>query len=195
MRIRVSIKSSHHPIELKASLVANGPEPAYANLRRTTRREVRDRDPDCQERLFSRFMDRPVGETTMTHETTAQALAAALVRAGAKRIVFVESGLSWIPGYLSGLDRKTDRYDLPGLTMKPSDYFRRNMALTFVDEPGGLDYRHVVGVENIMWSTDFPHPATTWPNSVSIVEAQFEGVPVQERELIVSGNARRLYNL
>ena len=111
------------------------------------------------------------------------------------RIVFVESGLSWIPGYLSGLDRKTDRYDLPGLTMKPSDYFRRNMALTFVDEPGGLDYRHVVGVENIMWSTDFPHPATTWPNSVSIVEAQFEGVPAHERELIVSGNARRLYNL
>ena len=109
--------------------------------------------------------------------------------------MFVESGLSWVPGYLQGLDRKTDRYDLPGLTMKPSDYFRRNMALTIVDEPGGLDYRHVVGVENIMWSTDFPHPATTWPNSVAIVEEQFTGVPADERELILSGNARRLYNL
>jgi hypothetical protein len=40
---------------------------------------------------FVPFLDRPVGETYMTHEATAQALAAALFRAGAKRIVFVES--------------------------------------------------------------------------------------------------------
>ena len=40
---------------------------------------------------FQPFLNRPVGETFMTHETTAQALAAALFRAGAKRIVFVES--------------------------------------------------------------------------------------------------------
>src|SRR5438552_5874904 len=40
---------------------------------------------------FTPFLDRPVGETYMTHEATAQALAAALFKAGAKRIVFVES--------------------------------------------------------------------------------------------------------
>jgi uncharacterized protein (DUF362 family) len=40
---------------------------------------------------FTQFLDRPVGETYMTHETTAHALAAALFKAGAKRIVFVES--------------------------------------------------------------------------------------------------------
>jgi predicted TIM-barrel fold metal-dependent hydrolase len=111
------------------------------------------------------------------------------------RVVLVESGLYWVPGYLAGLDRKTDVYDLPNLTMKPSEYFRRNMALTLVDDEGGLEHRHAVGVENIMWSTDFPHPATTWPNSVAIVERQFANVPANERELIVSGNAKRLYNL
>jgi uncharacterized protein (DUF362 family) len=40
---------------------------------------------------FTQFLDRPVGETYMTHEATAHALAAALFKAGAKRIVFVES--------------------------------------------------------------------------------------------------------
>src|SRR5437588_6310734 len=40
---------------------------------------------------FTPFLNRPVGETYMTHEATAQALAAALFKAGAKRIVFVES--------------------------------------------------------------------------------------------------------
>ena len=40
---------------------------------------------------FTPFLNRPVGETYMTHEATAYALAAALFKAGAKRIVFVES--------------------------------------------------------------------------------------------------------
>jgi uncharacterized protein (DUF362 family) len=43
---------------------------------------------------FTPFLDRPVGETYMTHESTAHALAAALFKAGAKRIVFVESNQS-----------------------------------------------------------------------------------------------------
>jgi predicted TIM-barrel fold metal-dependent hydrolase len=46
-----------------------------------------------------------------------------------------------------------------------------------------------------MWSTDFPHPATSWPNSQGIVEKNFEGIPVDERDLIVAGNAARVYGL
>lgn len=112
------------------------------------------------------------------------------------QIVFVEPGLYWIPGFLAGLDRKADgRYELPGLRLKPSEYFRRNMACTFMDDMVGLQARHLIGIENILWSTDFPHPATTWPNSVATVEAQFEGIPVAEREAITCGNAARIYKL
>ena len=112
------------------------------------------------------------------------------------QIVFVEPGLYWIPGFLESLDRKADgRYTLPGVTMKPSDVFRRNMALTFMDDTVGLSMRHQIGVENILWSTDFPHPATTWPNSVETVERQFADVPDAERALITAGNARRIYGL
>lgn len=112
------------------------------------------------------------------------------------QIVFVEPGLYWIPGFLESLDRKADgRYTLPGVTMKPSDVFRRNMALTFMDDMVGLSMRHQIGVENILWSTDFPHPATTWPNSVETVERQFADVPDAERALITAGNARRIYGL
>lgn len=112
------------------------------------------------------------------------------------KIVFVEPNLYWIPGFLQGLDRKADgRYDLPGLTMKPSDYWHRNMAATFVDDEIGLSLRHHIGVENILWSTDFPHPATTWPNSREVVERQFVGIPAAERDLMVHANAARLYNL
>jgi predicted TIM-barrel fold metal-dependent hydrolase len=122
-------------------------------------------------------------------------LTGALERFPGLKIVFVESSLFWVPGYLAGLDRKTQRYDFPGLAHEPSYYFRRNMACTFLDDMLGLRMRHDLGVENILWSTDFPHPATTWPHSREVVERQFADVPADERELIVSGNARRLYHL
>lgn len=112
------------------------------------------------------------------------------------QIVFVEPGLYWIPGFLAQLDRKAEgRYDLPGVRLKPSEYFRRNMACTFMDDLVGLQARHLIGVDNILWSTDFPHPATTWPNSVATVDAQFAGIPDAEREAITCGNAARIYNL
>ena len=111
------------------------------------------------------------------------------------KIVFVEPSLYWVPGFLAQLDRKAEVYDLPGLEMKPSEYFGRNMCLTFMDDEVGLQMRHLVGIENILWSTDFPHPATTWPNSQKVVERQFAGFPDDERDLICSGNAARIYGL
>jgi len=112
------------------------------------------------------------------------------------KIVFVEPSLYWIPGFLASLDRKADgRYDLPGVRMKPSEYFRRNMACTFMDDEVGLALRHLIGVENILWSTDFPHPATTWPHSREIVDRQFAEVPPEERELICCANSARIYHL
>jgi predicted TIM-barrel fold metal-dependent hydrolase len=110
------------------------------------------------------------------------------------KIVFVEPSLYWIPGFLASLDRKADHgYHLPGLRLKPSEYFHRNMACTFMDDDVGLQQRHLVGIENILWSTDFPHPATTWPNSQQIVARQFAHIPVEERDLICSANAARVY--
>ena len=86
-------------------------------------------------------------------------------------------------------------YEFPELNDKPSCYFHRQMYLTFVDDARGLEHRHELGVDRIMWSTDFPHPATSWPNSQGVVEKNFEGIPTDERDLIVAGNAARVYGL
>jgi predicted TIM-barrel fold metal-dependent hydrolase len=111
------------------------------------------------------------------------------------KIVFVEPSLYWVPGFVASLDRKAEVYDLPGVRLKPSEYFRRNMSLTFMDDEVGLGLRQLVGIENILWSTDFPHPATTWPNSQAVVARQFADIPDNERDLICSGNAARVYGL
>ena len=80
--------------------------------------------------------------------------------------------------------------------MKPSEYFRRNVSVTFIDEPDVVRHaRDIIGINNVMWSSDYPHPVTSWPRSQSIAEAVTKGVSDAERELVLSGNAARVWNL
>lgn len=46
-----------------------------------------------------------------------------------------------------------------------------------------------------MWSTDFPHPVTSWPRSREIVEETLGDLSREDRELVVAGNAVRVWNL
>ncbi len=114
------------------------------------------------------------------------------------KLVFVEPGLAWVPWWLHIVDDMASRqgYSFPAITRPPSSYFRSNVYLTFIEERIALErLRDLIGVENIMWSTDFPHPVTSWPNSRAIVEEQMAGIPADERELIVCGNAARVWGL
>jgi uncharacterized protein len=152
--------------------------------------DVMRRDPTPQAAIFTSLPALALSEVIAWWILTGT-----LERFPGLQIVFVEPSLFWVPGFLAQLDRKSEVYDLPGLRLQPSEYFRRNMALTFMDDEVGLGLRHMIGVENILWSTDFPHPATTWPNSQAVVARQFAEVPEVERELICSGNAARIYGL
>jgi predicted TIM-barrel fold metal-dependent hydrolase len=53
----------------------------------------------------------------------------------------------------------------------------------------------MVGVDKIMWSTDFPHIVTRWPNSLKLVEAQFANVPEDEKRALLAGNAVKFFHL
>lgn len=114
------------------------------------------------------------------------------------KVVFVEPGLGWVAWWLETVDDMVKRqgYDFPAITELPSAYFHRNVHLTFVDEHLGLQrVRDLLGVENLMWSTDFPHPVTSWPDSRRVVDEQFSDIADDERELIVAGNAARVWGL
>ena len=77
----------------------------------------------------------------------------------------------------------------------PSYYIRRQVACTFMDDPVAVACRQITGFETIMWSSDYPHPVSSWPNSRAIVEKMFHDVGPEERQLVVSGNAARVWNL
>lgn len=112
------------------------------------------------------------------------------------KFVLVEPGLGWVPFYLDTLDYMVEHgYEFPALKRKPSEYFPTNIFLTFMDEKRGVERRHDIGVDNIMWSTDFPHPACTWPNSREVVKRLMDGVPDDEAYKLVYGNAARVFHI
>ena len=59
----------------------------------------------------------------------------------------------------------------------------------------GIRNRHDVGVERILWSSDYPHISADWPSSWRVIQSSMSGVPADERHAILAGNAARLYRL
>jgi len=114
------------------------------------------------------------------------------------KVVYVEPGLGWVAWYVEIVDDMVKRqgYVFDRISDLPSAYFHRNVHLTFIEEHTALDkLRYILGVENLLWSTDYPHPVTSWPDSRDLIEKQFEGIPADERTLMLSGNAARVWNL
>jgi predicted TIM-barrel fold metal-dependent hydrolase len=114
------------------------------------------------------------------------------------KVVFVEPGIGWVSWWLYIVDDMATRqgYEFPGLKELPSYYFRQNIYLTFVDEPNVIRYaKERIGIENVMWSSDYPHPVSSWPHSQKIIEEIFVGASPEERELVLSGNAARVWNI
>jgi predicted TIM-barrel fold metal-dependent hydrolase len=115
------------------------------------------------------------------------------------RVLFVEPGLGWLPWFFEKLDERMHmHYRFPGVEKLPSEYFRTQMGATFMYEPNGLKGAYdFFGPDCLYWSTDFPHPATCWPNSQKQVKSQFAeaGLPEDARRKIVFENAQKLFGL
>lgn len=79
------------------------------------------------------------------------------------------------------------------LTMKPSQYWRRQCAATYQSDPVGLRLLDLLGEENVMWGSDFPHPDGIWPDSQSFIERELGHLPAATRRKITCENAAKLY--
>jgi len=114
------------------------------------------------------------------------------------KVVAVETGIGWIPFFLETIDDNFLRHRFQsGVHLKrmPSEYFREQIWATFVTDPLGVELRHRYNLDRIMWSTDYPHVQTDWPNSQRVLFYEMRGVPEDERRKIVRDNAAKLYGL
>jgi predicted TIM-barrel fold metal-dependent hydrolase len=113
-------------------------------------------------------------------------------------IAMIETGVGWIPHFLEQMDdrfwRNRSWTNLP-INRPPSEYWFSNMSASFVRDDNGIRNRHEVGVDNMMWSTDYPHHGNDWPRSRKTINESMAGVPADEKHKIVCGNAVRIFGL
>ena len=56
-------------------------------------------------------------------------------------------------------------------------------------------HRDIIGVDRLLWGSDYPHAESTFPKSREILDSILVDVPDEEKALIVGGNAARLYKI
>ncbi len=124
-------------------------------------------------------------------------LSGTLERFPGLKVVCAETGLGWVNYIIEACDHEWERRHLwtEGLTTRPSDVFHRQVHVDFWYETAGVEQRHAIGLDNIMWESDFPHSTSTWPDSWQFIERTLKGVPEEERFQLMAGNAVRIYKM
>jgi predicted TIM-barrel fold metal-dependent hydrolase len=115
------------------------------------------------------------------------------------KLVFAEALSHWVPQELLRLDEMYDMWNSKALRdripRRPSDYWRTNCAITatFISR-GEVEMRDRIGVPNLLWGSDYPHPEGTWPYTGACLQHAFHGVPEHETARILGENALDFYD-
>ena len=115
------------------------------------------------------------------------------------RIGSVEHEAAWIPHWLKQMD--FTYLERPVFTkgwrskegLLPSDYWKRNMFVEFMEDDLGVQLRDRIGVENMLWGSDYPHAEATFPRSQQFLQRMFAGVPEADLRKITSENAAQMF--
>jgi predicted TIM-barrel fold metal-dependent hydrolase len=81
------------------------------------------------------------------------------------------------------------------LSLKPSEYVKRQVYATFINEPLFIRTLDLYGPDNAMWSSDYPHTAATWPRSQDFINKTFVNLSEVDRRKIVHDTAAKLYGI
>ncbi len=120
----------------------------------------------------------------------------ALERHPGLTLVLAESGVGWLPYFLARMDMEwrslRDKIDY-ATSIPPSELFRRQVMVTFEEEPLAAQLVPLVGADSCMWASDYPHTDSTFPDSLRAIEETFGTLPVEDRRKITAINCARLY--
>lgn len=114
------------------------------------------------------------------------------------RFVSVESGVGWFAFAADYMDRTWEKqrfWTKSTIKELPSFYMDQNVYGSFIHDRIGVELRNAPGGRNIMWSSDYPHSETTFPESADMIARIFAGVPENEKQEIICERARRIYKV
>src|SRR5206468_4091334 len=113
------------------------------------------------------------------------------------RLVLAESGIGWLPYFVHRMDAAAEKHVPKArdyrLKARPSEIFRGQVYATFEEEPLGPQRLPLLGPDNFMWASDYPHPDSTFPHSREAIAHAFQGLDPTFVEKVTATNcARRL---
>lgn len=115
------------------------------------------------------------------------------------KVVTAELELSWMPTFMSRIDRIQNHYSnrlqLPNLEMAASDYLKQRVWHGFIDEERSLPVFPEVGFERVVWGSDFPHTIAVGVETEKALDRLLRNVAASDRARICSGNAVELFGL
>jgi predicted TIM-barrel fold metal-dependent hydrolase len=118
------------------------------------------------------------------------------------RVAITEGTSIWVPEYLALLDQRYSETHYSQklgdyrshLHSKPSEYFHRQVFLGASCMPRReAELRSAIGIGNLMWGSDYPHPEGSWPYTRQQMVETFHGLPEVEVAAMLGGNAARCY--
>jgi predicted TIM-barrel fold metal-dependent hydrolase len=114
------------------------------------------------------------------------------------KVVSVENEIGWMPFWLGQCDKAFKRHrhsEKLTIDKPPSEYFRRQIYATFFNDPVGARLFSWWGCDNFMWSNDYPHQNSTWPNSQDVIARDMGHLDAADREKLLSSNVTKLYQI
>jgi predicted TIM-barrel fold metal-dependent hydrolase len=113
------------------------------------------------------------------------------------KVCSVESGAGWVPYLLQLADHQWEAQALAknGMPERPSELFRRQCYVNFWYEEVPPELRDKIGIDNLMWESDFPHGTGTYPKSREYIANSMKGWSEAEKKQVLVDNARKVYHL
>jgi predicted TIM-barrel fold metal-dependent hydrolase len=113
------------------------------------------------------------------------------------KVALSEGGIGWMPYMLERMDYVWERhrfYNDVNQEHRPSEIFTDHIYGCFISDAAGIEARHRIGVDNLMFESDYPHSDSQWPHTRKILAESLADVPDDEARKMVEDNARKLYN-
>jgi predicted TIM-barrel fold metal-dependent hydrolase len=111
------------------------------------------------------------------------------------KIVSVESGVTWIPFMLESLEYQMRDQGIPYEVPLFELFQRQIYACTWFDKRLLPESARLLGIDNVLYETDFPHPTCVYPDPLNFIADAAAGFTPQERAKVFGLNAARLYNI
>ena len=137
------------------------------------------------------------GDHWIRRSLTSMIMAGVFERHPKLKVVSVENQGGWVAHWLFRMDQRyrerRGSWERFSSEMMPSDFFHQNISVSFQDDWTAVAMRSLIGVDNLLWGSDYPHTECTWPESRRVVREIFDGVSEEDLGKITYSNTARVF--